>query len=418
MGAVVQHREGTDDGECEATPDAPESTVEGVLTPGEPFRGRVVLLISNLEYGGAQRQVVGLANHLNAGEGRADVVTLSDYVPLASALDGASNRLHVVAKRGKFDVSVIPRLARVLRECETDVVHSFLIDAEIAGRLAGRMSGRVAVIGSERNTDYRRRFRHWLALRATGGMFDAIIANSNAGRRFQMRTMGIAADRIFVVHNGVDVDRFSRRAESRFRSALGLDGPAKVVGMFCSFKRQKNHAMYFRMAQRVLERQPGAVFLCVGSQLHGGIQASDVYQRRMRDMVDELKLAEAVRFVGNQDDVVDAYNACDLTVLTSEREGTPNVLLESMACEVPVVATDVADNAIVVPDGRVGYVVPLDDDGAMADRVSLLLGDDDGRRGMGEAAREWVSREFSMAALAAKTTAVYDEVLARRARVR
>lgn len=378
------------------------------------FDGRVFLLISNLEYGGAQRQVVELANRLNADGGEAHVCCLSDYVPLASDLHDASRRLHVVAKRGRFDIGVVPRLARLLRDCRADVVHSFLIDAEIAGRLAGRLCGRLAVIGSERNTDYRRKRRHLLALRLTGRLFDAIIANSNAGKRFQIRTLGIASDRIFVVHNGVDVERFVRRGRSQLRASLGIGDDARVVGMFCSFKRQKNHAMFFRMAERVLRADPRAMFLCVGSQLHGGLQASDVYQRQMHELVGRLGLNEVVRFVGNRDDVVDAYNGCDVTVLTSQREGTPNVLLESMACQVPVVATDVSDNARVVPDGRVGYVVPLDDDAAMAERVTRLLSHDGDRRAMGASAREWVSREFSIAALARKTTAVYGEVLRRR----
>jgi glycosyltransferase involved in cell wall biosynthesis len=87
------------------------------------------------------------------------------------------------------------------------------------------------------------------------------------------------------------------------------------------------------------------------------------------------------------------------------------VLLESMACGVPVVATDVADNALVVPQGVVGYVVPYDDDTAMAERVSGLLARHAERREMGRAARAWVEREFSLAQLARKTGDVYRTVL-------
>ena len=85
-----------------------------------------------------------------------------------------------------------------------------------------------------------------------------------------------------------------------------------------------------------------------------------------------------------------------------------------MACGVPVVATDVSDNAFVVPDGQAGFVVPYDDDAAMAERVSGLLERPEERRQMGLASREWVEREFSLARLGEKTAAVYHEVLARR----
>ena len=85
-----------------------------------------------------------------------------------------------------------------------------------------------------------------------------------------------------------------------------------------------------------------------------------------------------------------------------------------MACGVPVVATDVSDNAFVVPDGRAGFVVPCDDDAAMAERVARLLDRPEERTRMGLAAREWVKSEFSLERLGEKTASVYREVLGRR----
>ena len=374
----------------------------------------MALVVSNLEYGGAQRQVVALANHLNATGGDATVVSLSPYVPLAAELVDAGSRLHVVEKRHRLDLTVAWRLAVLLRRLEVGVTHAFLVDAEIAARLAGALYPRTAVIGSERNTDYVPQLRHTIPLRLTNRWCAATIANSHAGKRFRVRAFGIPADSVFVVHNGVDLERFGPRDASLARAEIGLGPSVPVVGLFASFKTQKNHPMFFRAARRILDRHPGAVFLCVGGALHGGLQGSEAYETRMRGLVQDMGLRDSVRFVGNRDDVGRWYSACDVTVLTSLREGTPNVLLESMACEVPVVATDVADNAFVVPDGRAGFVVAYDDDAAMAERVSHLLARPEERREMGRAARAWVEGEFSLARLVEKTAAVYCAVLARR----
>jgi glycosyltransferase involved in cell wall biosynthesis len=373
----------------------------------------VALVVSNLEYGGAQRQVVALANHLNASGGDAVVVSLSPYVPLASALQGPSSRLHVVEKRHRLDLTVPWRLARLLRKLRVEVTHAFLVDAEIAARLAGALYPRTAILGSERNADYTPQWRHRIPLRLTRPWCDAVIANSNAGKRFQQRVMGVPGDALHVVHNGVDLERFAPREGARAREETGLAPNVPVVGMFASFKTQKNHPMFFRMAHRVQERHPGAVFLCVGEALHLGRQGSDTYAGRMRDLVRGLGLEGAVRLVGNQDDLPPWYASCDVTVLTSYREGTPNVLLESMACGVPVVATDVADNKLVVGQ-EAGFVVAPDDDQAMADRVSDLLDGVRSRLEVSRAARAWVEREFSLARLTEKTSEVYREVLERR----
>jgi glycosyltransferase involved in cell wall biosynthesis len=229
-----------------------------------------------------------------------------------------------------------------------------------------------------------------------------------------MRTLGIAGQKIFVVHNGVDVGRFVPRPAAAARERLGLPTDASVVGMVASFKRQKNHLMFFRMARRVLDREPDTRFICVGAPLYGGLQSSDRYFSEMKEAMERMKLARAVLLLGNRDDLADVYNACDLTVLTSHREGTPNVLLEAMACGVPVVATDIADNAIIVPNGRVGYIVPGDDDKAMAERVLQLLNDETTRKQFAVAGRRRMETEFSIGSLVAKTSAVYAELLQRR----
>jgi glycosyltransferase involved in cell wall biosynthesis len=84
-----------------------------------------------------------------------------------------------------------------------------------------------------------------------------------------------------------------------------------------------------------------------------------------------------------------------------------------MACGVPVIVTDVSDNAYIVPDGRVGYVVPLGDAETMAERICRLLEDETTRVEMARAARKWVEQEFATSRLASKTAEVYEEWLAR-----
>lgn len=396
---------------CETQVSSPQTSDQERPSAGRPVPLRVLLVTSNLEYGGAQRQVVELANRLVIHGMEAHVCCFSDYVPLAEVFSPGV-RLHILQKWFKFDISVPWRLAKLARKLRVNVIHAFLFDAELSARLAGLVCPRAVMIGSERNTDYIWRWRHWLPLRATGFCVDALIANSNAGKEFRVRTLRMNSDRILVVHNGVDVERFHPREPQPIRQRLGLPASGPVVGMFCSFKRQKNHTMFFRVARQVLDRIPEARFICVGAALHRSLQASGEYRAQMEQMVHDMGITAAVEFLGNRDDVDEVYSACDVTILTSRHEGTPNVVLESMACGVPVVVTDVADNRLVVPDGRVGYVVPLDDDQAMAENICRLLTDEVHRRTMGAAGRDWVTREFSLDALYRKTVAIYEHVLA------
>lgn len=372
---------------------------------------RVLLVISNLEYGGAQRQVIELANHMDPNRYEVHVCSLSDYVPLTPTLHHADVRLHVIRKRWKFDFTVVPRLYTLCRELGISVVHSFLFDAEIASRLAGRMAGVSAVINSERNSNYRLKNRQMFCYFLSRSCMDITIANSTAGAAFSSTLLKQKISRYRVVHNGVDTERFKPGDRSTIRQSLGFDEDALLVGFFGSFKEQKNHPLAFMAMRRVFESVPHARLVLVGDELYGGMHGSSDYKHKMDRMVDELGIREQCIFMGNRNDVEQLYSACDLTILPSLFEGTPNVLLESMACGVPIVATDVADNSLIAPDGKVGFIVPLDDHAILAERIVRLLRDNCLRKQFGENARKWVSSEFSCMRLAEKTADVYDEAL-------
>jgi glycosyltransferase involved in cell wall biosynthesis len=385
--------------------------------PGIEPRGAgvpVMLLISSLEHGGAERQVVELANALDEDRFDVTVCSLSEHVPLAAGLRDADHRLVLVPRKRRYDAGVVWRLARLMRERRILLVHCFLFDAEMAGRLAARLAGVPIVVSSERNSDYPRSRIHEWSLRATRSWFDLMIANSEAGKRFNMRTLDLPESRIRVIRNGVDVTRFKPGNRMRLRRELGISSDAPVVGMVAAFKRQKRYEDFFRVAEKVLRRFPEAHFLCVGEPLRDNLQGSEDYHGEIRRLAAQPSFDGRIHFLGRRQDMPDVYNACDVTVLTSSREGTPNVLLESMACGVPVVATDVADNALLVPGGDVGFIVKVGEVQDMADRVAHLLAYPWKRLERGRIAREWIVRECSTTALARKTADTYNELLRRK----
>lgn len=371
---------------------------------------RVLIVVSNLEFGGAQRQIVELVNGMDPAKCVIHVCSMSDYVPLAESLRDRS-RLHILPKRSKFDLAVVFKLARLARELRVDVIHGYLLDAEIATNLAGKLAGVRAVIGSERNTEYELNRVHKLAFALTRPCVDMIIANSSSGAAFNARMRGHPASKYRVIRNGVDLTRFQPVDGSGIRAELGFDADILMVGLFASLKQQKNHPLLLRAAARVVGDFPNVRFVFVGDILANAADGSDVYARDVQQQVVDLGLTPFCRFLGNRKDLPALYSACDFTVLPSLFEGTPNVLLESMACGTPVIATDVADNRIVAPDGVVGRIVPTEDEVALAKALAELLGDRELRDRFGLQARAWAEQEFATAVLAERTLAAYRDAL-------
>jgi glycosyltransferase involved in cell wall biosynthesis len=371
----------------------------------------VVIVISNLEFGGAQRQVVELANRIDSDKVTLHIVSLSSYVPLGSQLVPPDNNLHIIEKHNKYDLSVVPRLARLLRQLRADVVHGYLFDAEIAARLAGFLARTPSIGGCERNTNYELKKIQLLTYRATRSLVDFYVANSSAGARFNCDTLGHPEDIYYTVHNGVDTDRFCPRDNASVRNELGIDADTFVIGMFGSFKPQKNHSLLFAAYADLLNDIPNSKLLLVGDELAGGMHGSTEYRDQMTRLMTDLGLDDHCVLCGNRADVESLYPACDVTALPSLFEGTPNVALESMACAVPVIATDVSDNAYIIRDGETGYLVDTGDVDAFSNRLKRLAENHNLTLTLGAAGRQWMIDEFSTTRLAEKTVAVYFETL-------
>jgi len=339
------------------------------------------------------------------------VVSLSDHVPLALLLQDRERRLHILKKKGRFDITRLFRLCFLLRRLKIDIVHGFLFHGEIAARIAGFMAGTKIVIGSERNSQHNYKKIQYLTYNLTKKLVHTCIANSKAGLEFNRNLFNLPEAKYRVVYNGVDTNRFRPRDDISLRQEIGIPEDCFVLGMFASLKVQKNHPYLLKTIARLLERRTDFRLLLIGDAIFAGGCESKSYSESVLQMIDDLNLRSYCLFLGRRDDVELLYNLCDLTLLPSLYEGTPNVALESLACGVPVIATDVSDNRYVIPDNKVGYIVSLDDHVAFSDKIDSLLTDELLRSKFKANARKWILEKFSIDKMVSGLAKIYSEAL-------
>lgn len=393
---------------------ATQAIANGTALAAANARGRrlsVCLVVSSLEYGGAERQVVEMIRSFDRTKIKPFVIALSNKVPLAKLLPEKEDCLRIVPKRGRLDVSTILRVAGILRERQIDVVHAFLFDAEVIALLASLFTRVRLVVSSERNTNYSRPLFHRMALKLTQPIFDVMVANSEAGKQFVAADRGIRPSKIEVVRNGVDIQRFcpNPAARAAIRAELGIPDGDPVVGMVGSFKFQKGHEFFLRMAAEVRKEFSNAWFLVLGEVPE---RSSPEYYHAMLALKDSLGFGDRCRFLGARPDMDAIYNAFDVMTLLSRHEGTPNVVLEAMASGRPVVATNVSDNALIIQEGITGYTVPVGEIALPAARVCALLRNPAERVAMGENGRALACREFSFQRATEKLADIYNRHLA------
>jgi glycosyltransferase involved in cell wall biosynthesis len=234
-----------------------------------------------------------------------------------------------------------------------------------------------------------------------------IVCNSEGVRSDVLRRERVDPTRLLVIPNGVDTDRFSP-GPTPLRAPRGpLDGAGFVVGTVGNLKVQKRHDLFLEVIAGLSRTAPG---------VHGVIVGDDRGSRRgeLEARARELGVADRVLFAGRAEDVRPWLRSFDCFLLTSDHEGMPNVVLEAMACGVPVVTRPVEGIAELVAHGTTGFVSAGADATELAALVSRVIeADEAGRRAMGEAARERMVRGFSLDVMAGRYAALYDQVSGR-----
>jgi glycosyltransferase involved in cell wall biosynthesis len=224
---------------------------------------------------------------------------------------------------------------------------------------------------------------------------------------------GIPRDRIRVVFNGVDPDTFRPSPDKQqFRKELGLEGDP-VVLFVGHFGLRKGSHQLLKAIPAILKSFPRALFVLVGGT--PSFLASGIYWSALRDLVARSGIGERVRFVGTvpYDDVVRYYWAADLFVLPTLYEGLPKVVLEAMACGLPVITTRVSGNTDAVVDGETGILVDPRSVEQLRDAMLSLLSDPGMMRLMSVRGRRRAVELFTWERAAKEVSNVYDEILPR-----
>ena len=181
---------------------------------------------------------------------------------------------------------------------------------------------------------------------------------------------GVPASHIEVVGNGVDLKRFRRLQRDQARAALGLTGDAPVLISVGGLVPRKGFHRVIDLLPALLLRHPGLRYLVVGGPSPEGDMGAE-----LRAQVEGLGLQNSVVFTGplSPDELSGPLSAADVFVLATANEGWANVILEAMACGLPVVATDVGGNAEVVSSPQLGHIVPFGDAAALQAAITQAL---------------------------------------------
>lgn len=387
----------------------------------------VMQVIDNLDIGGAQEVVCTLVKHLASHNCQPIVCTFKDG-PLRQDIERSGVYVEVLTGR-HYSVMALPlfvidmvriwrALAKLVKKHKVDVVQTHLLGSLDFLILLLRYTTPLRVVlwtfhitnfelTASQLPKYRwmlgpKKLSHRLLYRLTSRLVDGFIAVSGDVKKAMLEIIGPIGDKVTVICNGVDTQKYRQTADRRFvRNHLGLAADTRLIALVATLKEQKGHRYLIEALTSIVPQHPDVHVLFIGDgPLRGELQLQ----------VERLHLDGHIHFLGNRYDVPELLAASDLFVLPSLWEGLPMALLEAMATGLPIVASEVSGTAQVMVSGETGLLVPPGDVSKLTEAIQQLLSDQERARAMGTAAKRRVEVEFSASKQADEHLSLYRQL--------
>lgn len=367
----------------------------------------ILFLINSLAYGGAETQLVRVATRLKRRGWSVKVVTLIPPTAYVDELEQESIPVTTLGMRRKIpDPRAILRLARMVRLWKPDIVHSHMVHANLLARVTRLFAPVPVLISSARSIIEGSRLREVL-YRLTDPLCDMTTHVCRVGAERYVKTGIVPAHKMRHIPNGIDTDLFRPDGEMRARGRCELGVSEAFIWLAVGrFEVPKDYPNLLTAYARVAQSHPHSLLLLAGD---GPLRSE------MEGIVCSLGIQHRVRFLGVRRDVLQLMNAADAYVMSSSREGLPNVLLEAHATGLPVVATDVGGNREIVRDGESGFIVPSRNPDALARAMQHLMSMSERERSqMGAVGRQHIIENYSMEHVVQQWENLYRELLSRK----
>jgi glycosyltransferase involved in cell wall biosynthesis len=311
-----------------------------------------------------------------------------------------------IPERGSVDPRIWRQLCRLVADRRIDLVHAHDYKTDLLALALARRLGVVPLATAHGWTGQaaRERYLYYPLDKRLLGRFPRVIAVSADIRRELVRC-GAHPDRVTVILNGIDPVEFRRTPGRRetVRVQLGYRPEHFVIGAVGRIERQKRFDHLVEAFAALAHHHP---------LMRLAIAGAGSLEPELTRLIESRGLTERARLLGHRDDVAELHHAMDVFVQSSEYEGTPNAVLEAMALETPIVATDAGGTSEVATPQTEALIVPIGDVNALVNAIRTVRDDQPAARARAIAARRRVENALSFDARTRRLEAVYLELVA------
>jgi len=372
---------------------------------------RILFILPSLGRGGAEMQVVGLVNGLDSHKIEKHLLCFDKDVSLLENLDQEAVVFHHIQRTSFFGFKAIKKIAALIDELQVELVHCSLQIALFMGWMAVNQSKQkpplIVALHTTINRNLKADLFDWFVYQWMMRSCKKVICVCETQRQYWQRKFPFLNHLTDVVFNGVDIEHFSpseiKGAANQLRSELMISDDVQIICHIAGFRPEKGHLILLDAFEQLVKKQQKVMLIFAGDGV-------------LRPLVEETAEAKGllanVRFLGAVPDVRPVLALSDLAVIASTAVETFSIaMLESMAMEVPLLATDVGGTREAVINGKTGFLVPANDKQALEDGLLIALNNPQQLKQMGQDARQFVVEQFTYQEMVLKTKELLIDVI-------
>jgi glycosyltransferase involved in cell wall biosynthesis len=363
---------------------------------------KISFIIGTLEAGGAEQHLLTLLSRLDRKIFSCDLCALrsgrmkNDFLKTGVPLT-------IIGKSKKIDILCLIRLIHYLIRTKPDILHTFMFTSNTWGRIAGIGAKVPVIIAAERSLDLWKKPFHFFIDRMLGKKTDHILCVSEDVRRFYKTKLRLPAEKFSMIPNGIDIDTCDNIIPADLKKEFQRKGPFVLCGTRLS--PEKGVEYLIQAAPFLIERLPDIQIIIAGE---GG------ERRRLQELVEKKGLSGTVLLAGFRKDLPNLLAGADIAVLPSLFEGMPHFLLEAMALEKPIAATNVGGSREIVHQGKNGLLSPPRNPRALADNILRILTNPQLSREMGREGKAIVTQYYHLNHIIKRYESLYQKAIAKK----
>jgi len=374
---------------------------------------KILYVITKLELGGAQKQLLELIFNLDKDRYSIFLFTAREGI----LIKDAESISHLKIKKSFFlerpinplrDIFALIELYLFIRKIKPQIVHTHSSKAGILARWAARFAKVKIIIHTVHGWSFND-YQFWLLRlifiqleRITAYFTTKLIVVSYYDKEKGLKNKIGRENKYVIIRYGINYKDFDIEPDLNLKKELKIEQKDLIVGMIACFKPQKGIFDFVKSAYRVVQEFPEVKFLLVGD---------GILRPKIEKLIKKLKLKEKFILTGWRRDIPQLLSIMDIFVLTSLWEGLPIVVLEAKASKKPVVATDTGGIREIIRDSTNGFLVRCGDIEMIANRILLLLKDKELKKRLSENSKKTWEHRFSLFQMIKDTDSLYKQLI-------